>query len=293
MKRIDPMASPAPRLELSAARNPEALRAAVRAWRGGGRRIGFVPTMGALHEGHLSLVRAAKTQCDRVIASVFVNPKQFAPHEDFERYPRNEAADAAMLAEAGCDLLFAPEHTAMYPPGFGTAVIVSGVSTPLEGEMRPHFFGGVATVVAKLLIQCLPDAAYFGEKDYQQVLVIRRLARDLDIPVEVVGCPTVREADGLAMSSRNAYLSAPERAIAGKLNVVLKQAIAALRAGAPLPETEAKAKQALIEAGFGVVDYVALRDAETLQPITDLARPARILAAAWLGKTRLIDNMAV
>ena len=167
-------------------RDTPSLRTAVSAWRGAGARVGFVPTMGALHEGHLSLVRAAKEKCGKVVASLFVNPRQFAPHEDFERYPRDEAGDAALLASAGCDLLYAPERPSMYPPGFATNVIVSDVSTPLEGEFRPHFFGGVATVVTKLLLQALPDAAFFGEKDYQQLMVIKRMTRDLDIPVEIV-----------------------------------------------------------------------------------------------------------
>jgi pantoate--beta-alanine ligase len=249
--------------------------------------------MGALHEGHLSLVRAAKERCDVVVATLFVNPRQFAPHEDFERYTRDEVGDAKLLAGAGCDLLYAPERAAMYPEGFATNVIVSDVSTPLEGEFRPHFFGGVATVVTKLLLQALPDAAFFGEKDYQQLQVIKRMTRDLDIPVEIVGCPTVREHDGLAMSSRNAYLSADERRIAARLNHVLHDAIKAVRAGESTAEAEAEAARHLTAAGFTDVDYVAIRDAETLAPIADLKRPARILAAAWLGKTRLIDNMAV
>jgi pantoate--beta-alanine ligase len=249
--------------------------------------------MGALHEGHLSLVRAAKESCGRVVASLFVNPRQFSPSEDFERYPRDEAGDSALLAAAGCDLLFAPERAAMYPPGFSTNVIVADVSAPLEGEMRPHFFGGVATVVTKLLMQCGPDAAYFGEKDYQQLLVIKRLARDLDMPIEIVGGPTVREHDGLAMSSRNAYLSADERKIAGRLNVVLLDAIRALGAGGEVRAVEDEALRQLLAAGFTSVDYVAVRDAETLAAIGDLSAPARILVAARLGKTRLIDNMAV
>jgi pantoate--beta-alanine ligase len=249
--------------------------------------------MGALHEGHLSLVRAAKEKCDRVITTLFVNPRQFAPHEDFERYPRDEAGDSAMLAGAGCDLLFAPERAVMYPEGFATNVIVSDVSTPLEGEFRPHFFGGVATVVAKLLLQSLPDAAYFGEKDYQQLQVIKRMTRDLDIPVAIKGCATVREPDGLAMSSRNAYLNADERRVAARLNHIMHDAIKAARGGDAIAATEAEAARYLLAAGFTSVDYMAIRDAETLAPIADLARPARILAAAWLGKTRLIDNMAV
>jgi pantoate--beta-alanine ligase len=278
---------------LPVTRDVAGLRAAVAAWRRQGLSVGMAPTMGALHEGHLSLVRAAKARCDRVVASLFVNPRQFAPHEDFERYPRDEAGDARLLAGAGCDLLYAPNRAAMYPAGFATSVIVTSVSTPLEGEFRPHFFGGVATVVAKLLLQCLPDAAFFGEKDYQQLLVIRRLARDLDIPVEIVGCETVREPDGLAMSSRNAYLSAEERRVAAQLNVVMRETIAAVRAGQSINEAETEARRRLAEAGFSSVDYVAIRDAETLAPISDIVSPARILAAAWLGRTRLIDNMPV
>jgi pantoate--beta-alanine ligase len=274
-------------------RDVPALRSEIGAWRKAGLRVGLVPTMGALHEGHLSLVRAAKENCDRVVATLFVNPRQFAPHEDFERYPRNEAADSSMLAGAGCDLLYAPERAAMYPEGFATNVIVSDVSTPLEGEFRPHFFGGVATVVAKLLLQALPDAAFFGEKDYQQLQVIKRMARDLDIPVAIEGCPTVREHDGLAMSSRNAYLTADQRRVATRLNHIMHDAIKAVRAGEPVAATEADAARHLIAAGFASVDYVAIRDAETLAPVADISRPARLLAAAWLGKTRLIDNMAV
>ncbi len=278
---------------LPVVRDVAGLRAAVAAWRGGGQSLALVPTMGALHEGHLSLVRAAKARASRVVASLFVNPKQFAPHEDFERYPRDEASDAALLAGAGCDLLYAPGRAAMYPDGFATNVIVSNVSTPLEGEFRPHFFGGVATVVAKLLLQCLPDCALFGEKDYQQLLVIKRLARDLDVPVEIVGRPTVREADGLAMSSRNFYLTADERRIAAQLNVIMRESIAAIRAGSTIADTEQSGKQRLAAAGFAIVDYFAVRDADTLAETVDLSRPARLLAAAWLGKTRLIDNMAV
>lgn len=249
--------------------------------------------MGALHEGHLSLVRAAKARCDRVVASLFVNPKQFAPNEDFERYPRDEAGDSALLAGAGCDLLYAPEKATMYPPGFTTSVIVPSVSTALEGQFRPHFFGGVATVVTKLLLQCLPDHAFFGEKDYQQLLVIKRMAEDLDIPVMIHGCPTVREHDGLAMSSRNAYLSESERRIAARLNHILHDTIKAVRAGEAVNSAEAEARRHLIAAGFREVDYVALRDAETLTPIKALEGPARILAAAWIGKTRLIDNLPI
>jgi pantoate--beta-alanine ligase len=282
-----------PQASLPIVRTVAELRQAVARFRAARQAVGLAPTMGALHEGHLSLVRTAKERSGRVVATLFVNPRQFAPHEDFERYPRDEANDARLLAGAGCDLLYAPDRAEMYPAGFATNVIVSDVSTPLEGEMRPHFFGGVATVVTKLLLQALPDTAFFGEKDYQQLLVVKRMVRDLNIPVEIVGCATVREHDGLAMSSRNAYLSADERRIAARLNHVLHDAIKAARAGEPIAEAEAEATRHLIAAGFTSVDYVAIRDAETLQPILDLGRPARILAAAWLGKTRLIDNMAV
>ncbi len=274
-------------------RDVATLRATTAAARAKGHTVGLVPTMGALHDGHLSLVRAAKQRCDLVIASLFVNPKQFAPNEDFGRYPRDEAGDAAMLAQAGCDLLYAPGAEIMYPEGFATTVEVTDVSRPLEGESRPHFFGGVATVVTKLLLQCLPDCGFFGEKDYQQLLVIKKLARDLDIPTEIVGCPTMRESDGLAMSSRNAYLSPEERRIAARLNLVLHDAIKEARAGEAIAEAEAEAARHLLAAGFSRIDYVAMRDAETLAPISALSRPARIFAAAWLGKTRLIDNMEV
>jgi pantoate--beta-alanine ligase len=275
-------------------RDVASLRAAIARLRGGNKTIALAPTMGALHEGHLSLIRTAKRRCDAVVASLFVNPRQFSPHEDFERYPRDEAGDAQLLAGAGCDFLFAPERSVMYPDGFATNVIVTSVSTPLEGQMRPHFFGGVATVVTKLLLQALPDAAFFGEKDYQQLLVIKQLARDLDIPSEIVGCPTVREQDGLAMSSRNAYLNAEERRIAGRLNVILHDTIRALKLGeVSIAEAESEAARHLTAAGFTGVDYVAVRDAATLQPIDTLKQPSRILAAAWLGKTRLIDNMAI
>jgi pantoate--beta-alanine ligase len=269
------------------------LRAAIAAARKAGKSIGLVPTMGALHEGHLSLVRAAKQRCSHVVTTLFVNPKQFAPHEDFERYPRDETGDANMLASAGCDLLYAPERSVMYPDGFATRVLVSSVSTMLEGQMRPHFFGGVATVVTKLLLQALPDAAFFGEKDYQQLLVIKQLTRDLDIPVEIFGCATVREHDGLAMSSRNAYLSAGERRAAARLSMVMHEAIKAVHTGAPIDAVEGEASRHLTAAGFTSVDYVAILNANTLQPIASRTEPARILAAAWLGKTRLIDNMAV
>lgn len=271
-----------------------ALREQLAQWRAGGASIGLVPTMGALHDGHLSLVRATAKRADKVVVSIFVNPTQFAPHEDFDTYPRTLDTDREKLAESGAaDLIFAPGGSEMYPPGFATAMHVDGPALGLESDFRPHFFGGVAIIVAKLLIAALPDIAMFGEKDYQQLLVIRRMAADLGLPIEIAGGPILREDDGLAMSSRNAYLDGEERKVAGKLNLVLKAAIARLRKGDTIREVEVTAETALKAAGFDTVDYVAVRDAETLATIEDLARPARILAAAKIGKTRLIDNMAV
>jgi pantoate--beta-alanine ligase len=255
------------------------------------RRIGLVPTLGALHGGHLSLVREARKHADLVVVSIFVNPAQFAPNEDFDAYPRTLDADLEKLA-GQADLVFTPDAREIYPQGFATTISVGGPSTGLETDFRPHFFAGVATVVAKLLIAVSPDIAMFGEKDYQQLQVVRQMTRDLGLPVEIIGAPTLRETDGLALSSRNAYLSPAERKIAGRLNLILKEAI--VRAGeGDLSGAEAWAVDALREAGFESVDYVAIRDAQTLAPVTSLDRPARILAAAKIGKTRLIDNMAV
>lgn len=267
------------------------LRAAVGEWRRQGLSVGFVPTMGALHDGHLSLVREAGAQADRVVASVFVNPTQFAAHEDLGTYPRQEDRDAQLLASAGCDLLFAPDPDAMYPEGFATRIEVGGPSQGLETDFRPHFFGGVAVVVAKLLNQVQADIAVFGEKDYQQLMVVRRLTADLDIPTRIIGAPTGRDGWGLALSSRNAYLSEPELEIARRLNGVLAEAGARARDTSP-SEAEAWAREALVQAGFDRVDYVAIRRADDLAPFADaIDAPARILAAAWLGKTRLIDNL--
>ncbi len=270
------------------------LRARIAGWRAEGLTVGLVPTMGGLHAGHLSLVTLAGERADRVVATLFVNPTQFAPTEDFDSYPRNEDADASLFEGAGAHLMFAPTPDVMYPKGHMTKVRVDGLGDVLEGEFRPHFFEGVATVVAKLLLQSLPDVAVFGEKDYQQICVIRAMARDLDIPVTILGGETVREADGLAMSSRNTYLSEAERAIAPKLNEVLRFVadVASDATGDADAATETAAAE-LLAAGFKSVDYIAVRDAETLQPLTDPARPARVLGAAWLGKTRLIDNIAV
>lgn len=269
------------------------LRAQVRSWRLAGLKVGFVPTMGALHEGHLSLVRLARTRTDRVVTSIFVNPTQFAPHEDFEAYPRDEAGDMAQLISAGCDLLFAPTVGEMYPAGAATTVTVSGVTECMDGIARPTHFAGVATVVTKLLNQCAPDVAVFGQKDFQQLQVIRRLAADLDIPVEIVGAPTARADDGLALSSRNAYLSPDERKIAVRLNEVLRDVLDRLRRGEPVEATESHAVADLQAAGFTKIDYVEARAPDTLArlgpgPVTG---PLRVLAAAHIGRTRLIDNM--
>ncbi len=269
------------------------LRAQVAAWRAAGQTVGFVPTMGALHDGHLSLVRLAGARADRVVASIFVNPTQFGPGEDFEAYPRDEARDAALLAEAGCHLLYAPTVAEMYASGAATTVTVAGVSEPLDGLARPGHFAGVATVVTKLLNQCAPDIAVFGEKDFQQLQVIRRLVHDLDLPVEIIGAPIVRAADGLALSSRNAYLTAEERPIAGRLNRVLDEALTQLRAEEAVSSVEAQAVAALLAVGFTTVDYVEARAPATLARLGPgpAAGPIRLLAAARLGRTRLIDNM--
>jgi pantoate--beta-alanine ligase len=280
---------------LPIARTVADLRAQVRAWRAEGLRVGFVPTMGALHEGHLSLVRLALANADRAVASVFVNPTQFGPNEDFDAYPRGEGRDAELLAQAGCHLLYAPTVDEMYPEGYATKVTVARITEPLDGAARPGHFDGVSTVVTKLLLQCGPDVAVFGEKDYQQLQVIRRLVRDLDVPVEILGGPTARADDGLALSSRNAYLSDPERAIAAKLNLTLRAAVAHLQAGQPVAAVEHAAVASLDEAGFDRVDYVEVRDSSDLSRLGPgpLAGSARILAAVAIGRTRLIDNMAV
>ncbi|MGZ5987778.1 MAG: pantoate--beta-alanine ligase [Rhizomicrobium sp.] len=269
------------------------LRARISQWRKAGERVGLVPTMGALHEGHLSLVRETQKHCNRSVASIFVNPAQFAPHEDFDRYPRTLENDSGKLGDAGLDLIFAPSVAEMYPPGFATKIEVGGPSAGLETDFRPHFFAGVATVVAKLLIAALPDYAIFGEKDYQQLLVIRRLTADLGLPIEIAGGAIIREPDGLAMSSRNAYLKPDERKVAGQLNQILKVAIADARNGTALGQVEGDAASRLLGCGFTSVDYVAIRDAATLEKLETLDRPARVLAAAKIGGTRLIDNMAV
>ena len=267
------------------------LRGAVAAWRADGLTVALVPTMGALHEGHMALVRAARVHGGRTVVSLFVNPAQFAPDEDFDLYPRNPADDLAKLAEAGVESAFMPPADAIYPPGFATTVQVDGVTKGLESVTRPHFFDGVATVVTKLLLQCLPDVALFGEKDYQQLVTVRRLVADLDIPCRIEAVPTVRDADGLALSSRNAYLSAEERRVAPRLFEVLSWMTVALSEGAKSADVIANGTVALEGAGFTRIDYLAVCDAETLAPVERITAPARVLAAAWLGKTRLIDNV--
>jgi pantoate--beta-alanine ligase len=267
------------------------LRAAIAAWRAEGHSIALVPTMGALHAGHIALIEAAKRPGAKVVASIFVNPKQFAPSEDLARYPRREAADVRMLTEAGCDLLWLPPVEIIYPEGFATNIAVSGVSDGLDGAARPGHFDGVATVVAKLFNQVRPDTALFGEKDFQQLAVIRRMVTDLDFAIEIVGVPTQREDDGLALSSRNIYLDEAERAKAVALPRALGEAARSIARGDDPEATLAEAEASLAAAGFAV-DYVSLVDAETLG-LPDPARPRRLLAAARMGATRLIDNIAV
>ena len=255
--------------------------------------VALVPTMGALHAGHIALVDEARRRADKVAASIFVNPSQFGANEDFGRYPRREGEDARMLEEAGCDLLWMPSVADIYPEGFSTTVHVGGVSERWEGEARPGHFDGVATVVAKLLLSVRPDAALFGEKDFQQLAVIQRLVADLNIPVSVAAVPTVREEDGLALSSRNAYLSEDQRNRAAALPRALEYARDAIREGAPARLVLQTARQSLIEAGFSRIDYFALVDAATLEPLEAASGESRLIAAAVIGTTRLIDNLAV
>lgn len=271
----------------------EALRQAVAGWRRAGESIGFVPTMGALHDGHLSLVRAAKAECRRVVVSIFVNPKQFGPNSDFDRYPRDLDGDLAKLASVGADAVFAPSVEVMYPPGTATTVSVAGLTEGLCGPHRPGHFDGVATVVTKLLNQAAADAAYFGEKDWQQLQVVRRLVRDLDMTVRIVGIPTVREADGLAMSSRNLLLTPDERRRAAAIYSVMTEAARDLAKGEAADTVIARGKAALEKAGFGPIDYLSVVEAESLKPVARVTGPSRIAVAAWLGKTRLIDNLPV
>ena len=269
------------------------MRELVADWRSSGEKVALVPTMGALHAGHLSLIEVAKAKgATKIIVSIFVNPTQFGPGEDYEAYPRTETSDAEKLV-GQADLIFTPNAAEMYPTGYATTISVSGVTNTLEGEARPTHFDGVATIVAKLLIATQADCAVFGEKDYQQLLTIRQMARDLALPVEILGGPILREPDGLAMSSRNIYLTPDERASAGQLNVILRETATAVAGGADISSATEKAKARLLDLGFSQVDYLTVRDTETLAPIDTIAKPARILVAAKIGRPRLLDNMTV
>tara|TARA_B100000676_G_scaffold233103_1_gene232205 strand:- start:123598 stop:124446 length:849 start_codon:yes stop_codon:yes gene_type:complete len=270
------------------------LREIVAGWRQEGKRVGLVPTMGAIHAGHLSLVSIAAKNCDKVIASVFVNPTQFGKNEDLDAYPVDEAKDVRNLTDAGTDLVFCPGKEEIYPNGFSTVISVSGLTAGLCGPFRPGHFDGVATVVSKLLLQCLPDIAVFGEKDYQQLLVIRQLVSDLNIPVEIVGAPIIREDDGLAMSSRNRYLSPDERRVAPEFNRVLTDVAALIKAKPDECQNICRnAREELLELGFASVDYVSVCDIETLELLKTYRHPARVFGAAYLGASRLIDNLPV
>ena len=274
-------------------RRLEELAPALAELRKAGEKLALVPTMGALHAGHMALVAEARRRAQRVAASIFVNPMQFGASEDLDRYPRQEQADAAMLAAAGCDLLWLPAVDDIYPQGFATRVSVDGLSERWEGEARPGHFDGVATVVAKLLLTVRPDVALFGEKDFQQLAVIRRMASDLGLGVEIAGLPTVRDADGLALSSRNAYLSEQQRADALALPRALQTARNSILAGEPVASTLEAGRQALADAGFSEIDYFALVDAASLEPVEEARGAMRLITAATIGGTRLIDNVAV
>ena len=274
-------------------REIDELALALQPWRAAGQTIALVPTMGALHAGHMALVDAARGEADRVVASIFVNPLQFGPTEDLDRYPRQEAADAQLLENHGCDLLWMPTAAQLYPPGFATTVSVSGVSERWDGEARPGHFAGVATVVAKLFTAARPDLAFFGEKDFQQLAVIRRMEADLGLGVAIRGVATVRDADGLALSSRNAYLSADERLRALALPQALDQAREAILSGEPVEAALDDARRKLTAAGFVNIDYFALVDAATLEPLDSPTSEMRLIAAAVIGTTRLIDNVRV
>ncbi|MFP5328761.1 MAG: pantoate--beta-alanine ligase [Alphaproteobacteria bacterium] len=269
------------------------LGSALVALRAGGKRIALVPTMGALHAGHLALVDEARRQADRVVATIFVNPLQFGEGEDLDRYPRQEREDMAALEQAGCDLLWIPAPEQIYPAGFSTTVSVKGLSSRWEGEARPGHFDGVATVVAKLFNAVRPEVALFGEKDFQQLAVLRRMTIDLNLPISIVGVPTVRDGDGLALSSRNAYLSGEERARALALPRALAGAAEAIEAGKDVAEALDEAKGKLVQAGFDPIDYVALVDSETFEPLGSASGTMRLIAAATIGRTRLIDNLPV
>ncbi len=276
------------------ASSKDELRGVISTWRKNNAKIALVPTMGALHEGHLAHLLHARKRAEKVVVSIFVNPAQFAPHEDFDRYPRDIGSDAHKLRSAGgADLIYAPEREEIFPGSVESKLVIDGPAYGLESDYRPHFFGGVVAVVEKLFRQVGPDFATFGEKDYQQLLVVKRLARELDMNIEIIPVPIIRESDGLALSSRNAYLSPEQRKIAPVLLHALQDVAARVRAGHEVAQAEAGGNAALLSAGFDRVDYCAVRDAKTLRPIRDLTAPSRVLVAAWLGDTRLIDNIAV
>ncbi len=277
---------------LKIVRTVKELRKQIGKWRQDERVIALVPTMGALHDGHLGLVKLAQKKAGRVVVSIFVNPTQFAPTEDLSRYPRDEAGDVEKLAAAGADLVWAPTVGEMYPDGFSTSITPGSAARPLEGEFRPHHFGGVATVCCKLFNQVTPDYAIFGEKDYQQLTMLRQMVRDLNLPLTLIGAETRRQSDGLALSSRNRYLSEAERAIAPALYATISTLAADIATGADIAEAQRNARRKLKSAGFRRIDYVEVRDAETLAEPAP-GRALRVLAAAWLGKTRLIDNVGV
>lgn len=276
-------------------RSLDELRSIVKTWKTSGKTVGLVPTMGALHNGHLSLVRSSVQTCDYTIATIFVNPTQFAAGEDLDTYPRNEDSDCEMLEAENCDLAFCPDARTVYPTGEQTRVSVPELGAKLEGQFRPHFFGGVATVVTKLFNMVDPDFAFFGEKDFQQVQIIKRMVTDLAMPVSIVACPTERTPDGLAMSSRNAYLTETERKIAPALNAAMHRAAIRIRLGHLPGEVITEAVESLRTSGFDKIEYLEACDPETLEPIIgELPEgPCRLIAAAWLGKTRLIDNIAI
>jgi len=278
---------------LTIVRSVADLRIQISNWRRQGQTVALVPTMGSLHDGHLSLVKTVQKKADKVCVSLFVNPKQFGPNEDFDVYPRDEGADVRQLEDVGTDLLYAPDVSEIYPEGHTTSLSVGPLADILEGECRPGFFTGVATVVSKLLLQVLPDVAIFGEKDFQQLQVIRKVVKDMNIPVDILGGATVRESDGLALSSRNTYLTKEERAVASKLHYTLQKIAHAVTINQNMENFLLEAIDGLKAAGFSAVDYLTVRDANTLQFAKDRDQPIRVLVAATLGKTRLIDNIAV
>lgn len=274
-------------------RTHSALRETIHQWRAQGKSVGFVPTMGALHAGHLALVEEARRHADKVVVSIFVNPTQFAPHEDFDKYPRTEAEDCALLENIGTDAVYLPPRVEIYPEGSSTIISVARNATILEGQFRPHFFDGVATVVTKLFTQITPDVAMFGEKDYQQLCIVKQLVADLFLPVRIIGLPTVREADGLALSSRNRYLNLKDRAIAPQLYSILQAAATRLRAEENPHRVLTEAKGAIHAAGFTRLDYLEWRQEDSLASVNQYQPNTRLLVAVWLNNTRLIDNINV